>query len=214
MVAELMVIVVGVMIALAADRWNQARSDLATEAAYLVRFVEEISADSARADEYLQSGPAILAGLDSLIAFVDGGPAVPNVVETVLSVSDELRLLPAVAWTEIQASNSLDVIRDAELREALTAYYGARERWLLQWSRQDSRARNPLWDELYRTGVFDPNEEWRSPPSLDPDVLREWPGMRQLLLGVGSGHYFQRNIADQVIAGAHAALDDVRARSR
>ena len=39
-------------------------------------------------------------------------------------------------------------------------------------------------------GAHDRNAEWRAPSPLDPSVLRNWPGMRQMLLAVGSGHYF------------------------
>lgn len=207
---ELVVIVAGVLIALAADRWNQSRADRALEAAYLGRFVEEIAGDSARAAAYLEDRPSILAGLDSLVAFVDGSPPPPNLVATVLSVSEELVLPPVVAWTEIQASNALGVISDPGLRAVLADYYASRDRTMLMWSRQDSRARNPLWDELYRMGLFDPKDEFGAPPRHS-DAFRSWPGIRRSLFALGAGHYFQRYNADAVLDAASAALGRLRA---
>jgi len=210
---ELVVIVAGVLIALAADRWNHGRADRASEAAYLGRFVEEIEGDSTRAAAYLEGRPSMLAGLDSLMSFVDGAPPPPNLAATVLAVSDELVFPPVVAWTEIQATNSLDLIRDPEIRAVLTDYYASRERGLLQWSRQDSRARNPLWDELYRMGLFDPKDEFGSPgpASQAVDTFRSWPRIRQLLLALGAGHYFQRYNATTLLESASAALRRLRA---
>jgi hypothetical protein len=207
-----MVIIVGVLIALAADRWNQARSDRASEAAYLVRFVEEIEEDSARAASYLQNRASVIAGLDSLIAFVDGSAPPSNLVATLLSVSSELALPPVVAWSEIQATNSLAVISDPQVRAVLTTYYTSRDRTLLMGIRQERRGRNPLWDELYRTGLFDPKDDFGARPSQGANDFRSWPGIRQGLTALGAGHYFQRNNATNVLEAARVALEALRAR--
>ncbi|MDA0311147.1 MAG: hypothetical protein O2992_03400 [Gemmatimonadetes bacterium] len=199
---EFIVIMLGVLLALAADRWNQARTDQATGAAYLVRFVEEIVADTASAAAYLRDRPLILSRLDSLIAFVDGGTPPPDLVATISSVTHELALSPAVAWREIQASNTLDVIASAELRKVLTKYYASREMTLLYLTRKDSRGRDPLFDNLFRTGLYDAHTEPGSPSELDPRVLREWPEMRPLLLSVGTAHHFKRFVAADLIRDA------------
>jgi len=205
-VTELVVIVVGVLIALAADRWNEARSDRVSEASYLARLIEEIRADSTSAAIYLERRVGIVAGLDSLISFVEGGEPVANLPPTLLAVSAELALPPTVAWSEIQESNSLDVIRDPAVRAALTAYYARRARLMLQWSRQDSRGRDPLWDQLYRTGIFNPNVEFGAGDGGRVDVFRSWPGMRELLVAHATSHYFLGGIARQVESAAGTTL--------
>ena len=210
-VTELVVIVVGVLIALATDRWNQARSERASEGAYLERFVEEIRGDSARAEAYLQDRPSIIAGLDSLIAFVDGASPPPNLVLTLLTVSGELALPPVVAWTEIQATNSLAVMSDPDVRAALTTYYASRDRLQFQWRRQDSRARDPFWDQLYGTGIFDPKDELGAATTQNVEAFRSILGIRRSLLALGTGHYFQRSNAGSVLRQASAALRALRA---
>jgi len=212
-VAELLVIVVGVLLALAADRWNQARSERVLEAAYLGRFIEEIQADSASAAGYLERRPSIIAGLDTLIAFVDGADAPPNLVATLNSVSGELNLPAPVAWTEIQATNSLDVIADPNIRAALTGYYATRDRLQLMWRRQDSRARDPFWDQLYGMGLFDPKSDFEAPPSTGVEEFRSWPDIRRLLVALGAGHYFQENNAARTLQAAHVALATLRGGS-
>jgi len=208
--AELLVIVVGVLLALAADRWNQARSVRALEAAYLGRFAEEIQADSASAARYLERRPSIIAGLDTLIAFIDGAEAPPNLVATLISVSGELSLPGPVAWTEIQATNSLDVIADPNIRAALAEYYATRDRLQLMWRRQDSRARDPLWDQLYGMGLFDPKSDFEAPPSTGVEEFRSWPDIRRLLVALGAGHYFQENNAEGTLQATHVALATLR----
>lgn len=104
---ELVVIILGVLVALAADRWNQTRIDRAVQDAYLARFVREIRADSVRAAEYVDTLPGIAAALDSLESFIAGGAEPPELVATTLAVSVELELPQPVTWAEIQASNSL-----------------------------------------------------------------------------------------------------------
>ncbi len=211
--AELLIIVVGVLLALAADRWNQARSERALEAAYLGRFVQEIRADSASAAQYLEGRPSIIAGLDTLIAFVDGAEAPPNLVATLNRVSGELSLPAPVAWTEIQATNSLDVIIDPDIRAALTEYYATRDRLQLMWRRQDSRARDPLWDQLYGMGLFDPRSEFGAPPRTGVEAFRSWPDIRRLLVALGAGHYFQENNAERTLQATHVALETLGGRS-
>ncbi len=209
---ELLVVVVGVLLALAADRWNQARSERALEAAYLERFTEEIQADSTSAAQYLVRRPSIISGIDTLIAFVDGADAPPNLVATLTSVSGELSLPPPVAWIEIQATNALAVISDPDIRAALTGYYATRERLQLMWRRQDGRARDPFWDQLYGLGIFDPKIDFEAPPRAGLEEFRSWPGMRRLLLALGAGHYFQENNAERTLQASHVALAALRGR--
>lgn len=208
---ELVVIVVGVLLALAADRWNQSRSARALEVAYLERFADEIQGDSARAADYLEKRPSIIAGLDSLISFVDGADPPPNLVATLNRVSGELSLPQPVAWNEIQATNSLDVIGDPDIRTALAGYYALRDRLQLMWRRQDSRARDPFWDQLYGMGLFDPNSDFEAPPRQGVEAFRTWPGIRRMLLALGAGHYFQENNAERTLQATSAALAALRA---
>ena len=210
MVLEFSIIVLGVLVALAADRWNQARAEQSAEAAYLSRFIGEIRQDSMRAEDYLRRRPAILAALDSLIDFVDGGAAPADLGATQLVVSEELRIPPPNVWSEIQASSTLGVVRSLELREVLVTYYGVRRPQLvIQRDRQDRRGRDPFVDAVYLIGVFDPRDEFGSSSNPDTQAFRAWPDMAQLLVAVGTGHYFQRGIAQLLIDAAGMALQEL-----
>jgi hypothetical protein len=50
---EFVVILLGVLVALAADRWNQSRLESLTEGLYLERLADDLRADSAIATEFL-----------------------------------------------------------------------------------------------------------------------------------------------------------------
>jgi hypothetical protein len=224
--AEFFVIVLGVLVALAADRWNQARSDAELDAAYLERFTAEIRADSIRAEDYLRRLPSTLAARDSLLDFVNGSPPPPNLTATTIRAVEEMRLYPPNAWTEIQASRSLTLIRNREAREAISAYYGTqRANHLLNRERADRRGRDPFIDAAYQIGVFDLAGlplDIRIRDWVEPEVrvavravetFRAWPGMQELLIAVGSGHFFQRVVAENVILDTGAALSVVAGHS-
>jgi uncharacterized membrane protein YidH (DUF202 family) len=220
--AEFLVIVLGVLVALAADRWNQDRSGAELDAAYVERFTAEIRADSIRAEDYLRRLPSTLAARDTLLAFVNGSPPPQNLTATILRAVEEMRLYPPNAWTEIQASRSLTLIRNREAREAISAYYGTRRaNHLLNRERADRRGRDPLIDAAYQTGVFDLaglSSDVRIRDWVEPEVrpavpaeetFRAWPRMQELLIAVGSGHFFQRVVAENVILDTGAALSAI-----
>ena len=145
LLAEFVVIVLGVLIALAADRWNQQRSDAGLEAAFVERFIAEIRADSLSAERYLSRLPETLAAQDSLLKFVNGATPPSDLPATTLAAVQQMRLDAPDAWTELQAAHSLTLIRSGEVREAISAYYGAQRPQTLE-----NRAR-----PLLRCGVPD-----------------------------------------------------------
>ncbi len=224
---ELAVIVLGVLLALAADRWNQERSDRSLERAYLERFVDDIRRDSLSAESYLSRFPGIESARDTLLRFVDGGPAPPALNSTVSRAFDQFNLPAASTWNEILGSSSLGLLRAAGVRDVLSSYYGSVRPGLeLNLARSDRRGRDPFTDALYPMGLYQPcmpgqscspagrgldgtpdgSDTYRD---LDPEVFRRWPRIRELIVGLGSHHGTQRLFAAMVAESAGRALRDL-----
>lgn len=143
------IIVVGVLVALAADRWNQDRQDRLTEAQYIGALIDDLEADTA----------AIARALDLVTNFVAHGRRVVQVLEGADWAGTPDDLARAVEYSlylpfpdgfaratfqDLQSTGNLGLIRSDSLRKTLTRYYGAVEGvegWL------------PVWLEAQRPGL-------------------------------------------------------------
>lgn len=204
---ELVVIVVGVLVALAADRWNEARSEADLEGQFLVRLASEIRGDSALVEDYLASLPAIMASRDSLLAFVDGAPPPEGWgPRLIVNASRPLTLPPPLAWTELNATTSLSIIRDATVREALARYYTVDCREAEQRLESLELPRSAFFNALQGIGWIVPDGQGGQLP-VDSAAFRRWPGMGELLVRVGSMHGGQQITAWRVIQATAVALE-------
>ena len=131
---ELVVIVAGVMIALAADRWIAGIDERAEACSYMSRLEADLRVDTAslakavrKSEErnqtvlnmllYAETGE-MRARLDpqSLVLMATPGPGETFVTET---------------WEEMVSTGRVDLISDVELRNGLSAYYNEVERMSL-----------------------------------------------------------------------------------
>jgi hypothetical protein len=203
---ELLVIVVGVLVALGADRWNQARSEAGLEEQFLVRLASEVRGDSALIEDYLARLPAIMASRDTLLAFVDGAPP-PDSWGPLLIVnaSRPLVLPPPLAWTELNATTSLIIIRDATVREALSRYYTVDRREAEQRLEFLRLRRDGFFDALSGIGWIVPDGQGGQLP-VDSAAFRRSPEMREQLIRLGSMHGGQQITAWRVVDATGAVL--------
>ncbi len=226
LLVEIVVIVAGVLLALAADRWNQDRADRLLEAAYLDRFVSDIKRDSSSAEAYLATFQMVVFATDTLLRFVEGAEPPPSLPSTVQRAFVQFNLPAASTWNEMLSSSSLGLVRDIRVREVLSDYYGSQRPSLeFNLARSDRRGRDPFTEALYPMGLFLPCMQGQecavegigldgSPDatptyrSFDPSVFREWPGIRSLIVGLGSHHGTQRLFAQGL---ADAAGETLRA---
>jgi hypothetical protein len=127
---ELAVVVVGVLIALSADRWMQTLDERATERTHLTWLLRDLRSDSVRMERGLAietarqerarrlleaaSAPASEYGETDraylLAAFQQIGWSVPPVFST-------------ATWSQMVAAGNLSLLRDPELRQSLSGYY-------------------------------------------------------------------------------------------
>jgi hypothetical protein len=225
--AEFAVILLGVLLALAADRWNQDRLERVQEADYVERLTADIRSDSTRAALYLVNFERIELARDSLLRFVDGEVELGSTVSTVMRAFQQFYLPAPATWNELLGGGSLGVIRDSRVRAIISEYYVTdRANWELQLTRSDRRGRDPFTDALYPMGLFLPcvggqecafqgegldGEPDSSPVyrAFSPQVFQAWPGIRELVTGLGSHHGSQRLFAQSTLRDAASTLEEL-----
>lgn len=185
LLGEFAVIVVGVLVALAADRWNQARLATDTELVYLDRLAADVRADSVEAATALERIPTALAARDSLLRAVDRQAALPpDLASAVFRAWETVRLPPPTTWGELTSSGAAIVISDVDLRRGLSEYYAARTEAAYYLASAELRGRYPFVTAMYPIGLME------QPGRADaPRRFVEWPGIRDHLIGLG-GHYY------------------------
>jgi hypothetical protein len=159
---EFVVIVVGVLVALAVDRWSQDLEDRRMEQEYLRRVEADLLADSAMLASRLQIATtgverarAMRAATDTLsdlytpsgaeVLEVVGGPGFPP--EAASSTFDEL-----------MSTGNLILLRNATVRVALLEYYRQAEASTANAQIVMTRGRDELMDLAYDAGVMLPPE--------------------------------------------------------
>ena len=126
---EFVIIVFGVLAALAVDEWRNERDDRVTEAEYLMRLRADIESDIetfSGHEQILESKARFLQSLadDSYSSIYDGDPK---------GLMQDLRLsafvgLPdsvSTTFNELQSTGRLALIRNIDIRDALSSYYSA-----------------------------------------------------------------------------------------
>lgn len=206
LIGEFLVIVLGVLIALAADRWNQERSETVTAEDYLVRVSEEIRSDSVTIERWFAASDRGRAAGDSLKAAMLGTLELDGVRRPVLTAGPALRFPPIVAWEELNNTGALRYIRDADLRRALSTYYASRVEAEQVLSSIEERSRSPYFDVLYPLGLMDGTIE-----PAEFDAFLEVPGGIGLLNGLGGYLFSADNRAKRVLEAAVRALSALEA---
>lgn len=129
---ELVIIVAGVLIALAVDNWNDGRRDRALEAQYMTALASDLRSDSialqetflpllARKDSALTAIAPVVRGAPlkgDTLAFLDvaalGG---------LLGTNNRITLARRATYDELIATGNLSLIRSQKLRTALVEHY-------------------------------------------------------------------------------------------
>ena len=125
-VGEVLIIVVGVLIALAADAWWTGRQERAEAREYLSRFADDISNDRflLRANRSVELRRTEAA--DALLEWMEHPDAPPrDSLRTLLNRTrgGSLQPMRTGTWIDLRSNGRLTLIESAELRDALLAYY-------------------------------------------------------------------------------------------
>jgi hypothetical protein len=132
LLAEFLVIVVGVLVALGVDEWRQARDDQALEEEYLGRLRHDLERGRAMADSTRLAHSGALRNADFVLPYLMGEAGIPGDTATVLAAlyraSRSLgvgfdNVFPRSTLIELQATGRLGLIQSPDLRTALLDLY-------------------------------------------------------------------------------------------
>lgn len=124
-VGELVLIVVGILMALGIDSYAQGRSDAAVADAYLRDLALELQADSAQLESRSAEVGGMIASASELLRALDGSDEDIDDLATLLmgSLFGEGITPDPVVWEELRTTGSLRLLPDAEVRSAIVSHY-------------------------------------------------------------------------------------------
>lgn len=152
---ELLLLVVGILVALAIDGWMEDRRDARTERLYLERLVRDFDQDREVLEEFVEFEERQAA--DAVLAYrslcegteVADREAVARALDH-LTTRRTIRLARAT-YSDMLATGNLRLMRDAGLRDRIVKLYEANERW----STIIDRNNQVYVDQMYLMYVLD-----------------------------------------------------------
>jgi hypothetical protein len=169
-IGELTIIVVGVLLALAADAAWDAHNDRQRERTYLVALLAEMQTAQGELERDQMNRAERTAALDSLANRFDQAGADPeSVTRWVLIASDLVFFLPPTAvYDDLVSSGSLRLLRSQELRLALMTYGQERSKLSLTEDRERTLIEGDLRPYLMDSFSIDSGP---APPALVNQLL-------------------------------------------
>ena len=132
--AELGIVVLGVMIALAADSWREGWLESRVEASYLERLRADVSAGLSVLEieretykSVAKSSLALTDGIEENVQSIDDDYLVTNLIEATQMGFSRNEMASDVTFRELVESGRLNLIQDHVIRENLVAYYRTNE---------------------------------------------------------------------------------------
>ena len=132
---ELFIVILGVMIALAADSWREDFQEAQIASEYLDRLKRDVSAgltvlanERARYAEVRRAANMVFRTLDGEQKAGDDRSLVANFVVAAQTGFDQEEMASDVTYNELVVSGRLNLIDDHSIRESVVAYYRGAQR--------------------------------------------------------------------------------------
>ena len=133
--AELVIVILGVMIALAADSWRQDLQEARVESEYLDRLRADVSEglkvlsnERKRFAAATVAARTIIKGLESQARSDDDNLLVANLIAAAFTGFDREEMASDVTYSELVGSGRLNLIKNHTLRAGVIAYYRGSQR--------------------------------------------------------------------------------------
>ncbi len=127
-IGEIVLVVIGILIALQIDSWNDDRLDRIQERAYLASMLTDLNEDIREIDKVVDGNLILLKGIDDLLSLLSGPQADPEYQRKLFlhSVVYTYWYLEAgfseLTMTQLKYSGDLQLIRDNLVMEGLLRY--------------------------------------------------------------------------------------------
>jgi len=127
-IGEIVLVVIGILIAIQIDNWNDARADREKEHEYLVALQSDLREDMRNIETAVSGNEVLLAGMDDLLVLLadpESGEAYRRSVflASLVYTYWHLRVeFSELTLTQLKYSGDLQLIRDRGVRQALLGY--------------------------------------------------------------------------------------------
>ncbi len=128
LIGEIVLVVIGILIALSINNWNSNRMDLATERDYVERLAEEIKADILYYEELKKSFLTKEKGLNRITKiWRSNSNYIPDSLQYINDFFQAANISTVykepVVWSEMTQNGQLKLIRDKKLTSTLISYH-------------------------------------------------------------------------------------------
>ncbi|MFC3879845.1 DUF6090 family protein [Algoriphagus namhaensis] len=125
---EILLVVIGILIALSINNWNQTRLNKNLESQYLTRLLEDVKVEKLILESTLSYSKQVTAHAKDAIAVLENSPnADPDPVENLIDLYQASQLQdPASAsstYRELISSGQINLIQNENLKTSLIRYY-------------------------------------------------------------------------------------------
>lgn len=126
---EILLVMVGILLALQINNWNEHRQERAREASYLFRLNENLIDDGIKMDGRIIFFGQILDYGSVAIAYLEGSPPEDQSEwDILLALFQSSQIWPLIlsnsTYDELKSAGELSLIRNEDLRARLANYYG------------------------------------------------------------------------------------------
>jgi hypothetical protein len=128
---EIILVVIGILIALQISTWNEERQDRKLEKAYYSQFLEDVNQDQQLLENLIKENDERICSNNQLIHFlqqktVDRGELITVLREVIAKI--RFRFQPSTsAFEDLKSSGRLAIIKDRTLKKQLLKYYADME---------------------------------------------------------------------------------------
>lgn len=127
-VGEIILVVIGILIALQINTWNQTKVDIKNEEKFLFEIKENLAEDLQKIDTLLLANKRKLISIDTayhFLSLIDTQPMMGRKFSYQMPIITNLRLFKPtkVAFSNITATGKIDLLRSDPLRKEISRYY-------------------------------------------------------------------------------------------
>ena len=144
-IGEIVLVVIGILIALSINNWNEGRKDLITEQNYLKRLLADLKGDYETLTFSEGLTKSRIDQIYTLQAIINPSPAqAPENPETVIVSIEKVTWrsylpLSKIVFNELLSTGKMSVIRSEQLRSLLSSYYEDADHWEMILNLEDAQ---------------------------------------------------------------------------
>ena len=159
-IGEIILVVIGILIALQINTWNQARKDSITERAYYNRFLEDVLLDEALVINQIEQTKLRLKSANQLIHELQSSdsnmPKIAQALRGSVSRGNFVLKPTQTTYEDVKSSGNVQLIKDLELKKSLENYYVSTTGIMNTINVNAARLGQKMFakDEMIWTGIF------------------------------------------------------------